>query len=93
MSDTETETQPFNRRHPELRDGERWLGNYPLSQVPYLPHSTKRRGQVAYDREGTPLTESVGSNMSRFVPVFVSLDEIVKKQRARRRPSVAGGVV
>lgn len=93
--DTETvpETQPFNRRHPELRPGERWLGNYPISQFPYLPHRTKRRGQVAYDPDGVPLTESHGASLSRFVPVFVSADEPEKPPRMRRRPSVIGGVV
>jgi hypothetical protein len=57
--------------HPELVDGEVWIGNMFKSDYRQVGWATKRLGQTAYLTNGKPIPKSQG-----FRPVFASLKEI-----------------
>lgn len=62
--------------HPELKDGEKFIGNMPFSRYDSLDYQSKRTGFIAYDRNDTELPKSKG-----LFPVFVSNEEFEKKQK------------
>lgn len=61
--------------HPELREGEVYLGNYSVDQE--LIYSTKRMGQEPLNVRGKPL---VYRGSESFFPVFVSRSEYDEKK-------------
>ena len=56
--------------HPELREGEIFLSNVDDEHYPRIKWKTKRRGIVAYDRDGNIIEKRKGLR-----PVFVQADE------------------
>jgi hypothetical protein len=57
--------------HPELEDGEVWIGNILRSDFHLIGWTTKRLGKIAYLTNGKPIPKSQG-----FGPVFVTSEEI-----------------
>lgn len=55
------------QKHPEIREGEVFVTNCMPSVFPQIGWKTKRRGIVAYDRDGTPVKE--------MFPVFIQQSE------------------
>ena len=47
--------ESFNKSHPELRDGEVFIGNTSLDHWECVGWKTKRMGDVAYNIYGEPL--------------------------------------
>lgn len=43
-----------NQNHPELQTGEFHLGNFTLEMWEQVGWSTKRRGEIAYQKDGNP---------------------------------------
>lgn len=57
-------------KHPELQEGEVFLGNFIYGNFLKISYKTKRLGRMTYDRHGKPLTES------SVYPVFAQRDEL-----------------
>ena len=69
------------RPHPELREGEIFLGNfsfYGRAQRDWddLRWKTKRKGEIAYDDQGRPLSET--TSRTEIYPVFVQEAELAE---------------
>lgn len=67
--------------HPELREGEIFLGNFSFygraqREWDSLRWKTKRKGEVAYDDHGRPLREA--TDRSEIYPVFAQESELVE---------------
>lgn len=62
----------FNRNHPELQDGEVFLGNGnpPLDKSVY-PYPSARLGRTSYNADGTPVHPDKG-----WRPVFAQLADL-----------------
>jgi hypothetical protein len=58
----------FNVTHPELKEGEIFLGNFPEGQAIQVGWKTKRIGWQSYDKDGLAYS---GSR-----PVFVQIAEL-----------------
>ena len=55
-------------QHPELREGEVFLGNVRQAEPANFAYPSLRRGDVAYDSEGEPI--------EGMVPFFASKKEV-----------------
>ena len=60
-----------NAKHPELQDGEVFLTNADAEGWRTIGWRTKRQGNVAYDRDGSPVR-----SLEPFFPVFVQEKEL-----------------
>ena len=67
-------------QHPELRGGEMFLSNADDEHYPRIKWKTKRRGEVAYDRNGYIVEET-----PNLRPVFVQRDEYVVGMKKHRK--------
>lgn len=69
----------MHRRHPEIRDGEVFIGNSRMIGLKLVIHDifdelaweTKRKGNVAYTRSGVVIDGAY--------PIFIQLSEYEKK--------------
>lgn len=64
----------FNETHPELYDGEIFLGNFKTKDFFQCGWKTKRMGKIAYCKDGKPLGAASGA--SGYYPVFVQKKEL-----------------
>lgn len=62
----------FNKNHPEIREGEVFLINCSEDDFRIMSWETKRRGQVAYDFQGSR------SGLDKIYPVFIKREELEK---------------
>lgn len=60
-------------RHPELREGEIFLGNFTKNSFSNIGWKTKRWGSCSYDIYGDPIKKSF---LPSLFPVFVQRKEI-----------------
>jgi hypothetical protein len=60
-----------NTSHPELREGEVWITNADEEGYSSVGWKTKRKGQVAYGRDGKPVM-----TYESFFPVFAQRKEL-----------------
>ena len=60
----------FNDRHPELRPGEKWVGNNRAIDFEVSEYKTKRLGETSFALNGQPLNDEL------FSPMFVNAKEI-----------------
>ena len=60
----------FNDRHPELRPGEKWVGNMRDIHFEESEFKTKRLGETSFALNGQPLNDEL------FAPMFVNAKEI-----------------
>jgi hypothetical protein len=72
----------FEKRHPELRDGEVFIGNIVPEDVAEMGWETLRVGKTAYDVCGKPINEARRPVVVMY-PAFVSKEEAERKRRAR----------
>lgn len=68
-------------QHPELQEGEIFIGNYSFygraqREWDEMRWKTKRKGTVAYDKDGEPLSES--TSRSEIYPVFAQESELIE---------------
>lgn len=66
--------EDFNKTHPELQEGEVFLTNAAPIDWDKIVYESKRKGDIAYMINGTPLKE--GNPVSWHFPVFVKRDEL-----------------
>lgn len=66
---------PTTVPHPELKEGEMFIGNFTEEQFPMSRWETKRAGNVAYDIFGKP----VKSDNTRVFPGFMKIEEYEAK--------------
>jgi hypothetical protein len=70
-------------KHPELQEGEVFIGNgFGLYDLDRINYKTKRMGDVAYDKDGNPLT-IVG-----YKPYFAQRSEVESFQGEWLKSSV-----
>lgn len=71
----------FNENHPELREGEVFVGNIEMVHFVQSEHKTKRLGYQAYMRNGTPMRRrKKGESWHSFLyPMFVQRSELEEK--------------
>jgi|GEM_PF-3678683 len=64
--------EDFNRHHPELQEGEIFLGNFYQGDASFdhIKWKTKRAGSEAYTKDGESLLD--------YSPVFVQRSEVEK---------------
>jgi hypothetical protein len=71
-------TDNFNQQHPELREGENWVGNFTRAKFERLAFGTKRLGVETYLPDGSRLSDNTGS--ARMYPVFVEHTEYLERR-------------
>lgn len=64
-------------KHPELREGEYYWGNFTKEDYESVSWKTKRMGEVAYDIWGKviPYNNEDRGRFKKYYPVFISLSE------------------
>ena len=60
----------FNSNHPELQEGEVFVGNMNQALFDNAKCETKRKGIVAYDFLGNDISNPDGNRESKLFPVF-----------------------
>ena len=63
-------SKDYNKKHPEIKDGEMFLYNSDIKLFHNIKWKTKRRGTQAYTMCGKPF--------NGYFPVFVSKEEYKK---------------
>jgi hypothetical protein len=72
-------------RHPELGEGEQFLGNFTVAQFNETAYKIKRLGKVAYDQDGKVIPPS--SELT--YPMFVSAGEYAARlKELEERPEL-----
>ena len=63
----------YSNGHPEKKDGEVLVGNFPKNQADHISWKTKRIGKIAYDSD-----DNLIKGTPKHLPVFCQRSEMEK---------------